>query len=89
MRKKTPRPLSVRRDVPDTHSTASAVEGISPDVPRSRGLLDGLLLRGGLMELRSERLADALAESLFHEAAGLTTFAARKTFGLHVGLSGR
>ena len=79
----------MRWDVPVTHSTASAVEGISPDVPRSRGLLDGLLLLGGLMELRSERLADTLAESLFHEAARLAAFAARETFGLHVGLSGR
>ena len=79
----------MRREVPVTHSTASAVEGISPTRMQLGRLLNDLLLLGGLVKLRSERLADALAESLFHEAAGLTTFAARKTFGLHVGLSGR
>ena len=41
------------------------------------------------MELGGECLADALAESLFQKLAGLATFAASKTFGLHFGLSGR
>ena len=66
-----------------------AVEGISPDVPQSRGLLDGLLLLSSLMKLGRQRLADALAESLFEEAAGVAALAADKAFGLHAGLSGR
>ena len=79
----------MRRDVPVTHSTASAVEGISPTRMQLGRLLNDLLLLGGLMELRGERLADALAESLFHEAAGLAAFATGETFRLHVGLPGR
>ena len=65
------------------------VEGISPNVPQSRGLLDGLLLLSGLMELGRQRLADALAERLFEKSAGVTAFAADKALGLHAGLSGR
>ena len=78
----------MRRDVPVTHSTASAVEGISPTRMQLGRLLNDLLLLGGLMELRSKRLAVALAESLFEKLAGFATFAARETFGLHVALSG-
>ena len=76
MRNKTPRPLSVRRDVPVTHSTASVVEGISPAAPQLCGLLNDLLLLDGLMKLSSERLADTLAESLFKKLACFATFAA-------------
>lgn len=41
------------------------------------------------MEFGSQRLTDALAESLFNEAAGVATFAADEAFGLHLGLASR
>lgn len=65
------------------------VEGITPNVPRSSGLLDCLLLLDVLVKLGRQRLTDALAECLFDEAAGVATFAAHEAFGLHAGLSGR
>lgn len=55
----------------------------------SRGLLLDDLLVGGLVELGSQRLVDALAESLLYELTGLAAFTADKAFGLHLGLSGR
>ena len=55
----------------------------------SRGLLLDDLLTGGLVELGSQRLVDAMAESLLHELTGLTAFTADKAFGLNAGLPGR
>lgn len=79
----------MHRDVRSHAQRPPLVEWISPNVPRSRGLLDGLLLLNALVELGRERLAGALAESLFDEAAGFAALAADKAFGLHVGLAGR
>ncbi len=79
----------MRRDFRSHAQRPPRVEGISPNVPRSSGLLDCLLLLNALVELGRERLAGALAESLFDEAARVATFAAHETFGLHVGLAGR
>ena len=73
----------MRRDVRSHAQRPPRVEGISPNVPRSGGLLDCLLLLNILVELGSKRLAGALAESLFDEAARLTALAANEAFGLH------
>ena len=79
----------MRRDVRSHAQRPPRVEGISPNVPRSRGLLDGLLLLGVLVKLGRERLTDTLAESLFNEAARVAAFTTHEAFGLHVGLAGR
>ena len=79
----------MRRDVRSHAQRPPCVEGISPNVPHSCGLLDCLLLLNDLVELGRECLAGALAESLFNEAARVATFAAHEAFGLHVGLAGR
>ena len=79
----------MRRDVRSHAQRPPQVDGSSPNVPRSRGLLDGLLLLSDLVNLGSQRLADALSESLFNEAAGVAALAADEPFGLHVGLAGR
>lgn len=65
------------------------VERISPAAPQLCGLVNDVLLWDHLMELSRERLFDFAAESFFHEATRLATFAADKAFGLHIGLSGR
>ena len=83
------RPLGVRRDFRSHAQRPPQVNGSSSVVPHSRGLLDGLLLLSDLVKLGSQRLADALAESLFDEAACVAAFAANETFGLHAGLAGR
>ena len=79
----------MRRDVRSHTQRPPRVEGISSSVPRSRGLLDGLLLLNALVKLGRQRLADTLAESLFDEAAGVAAFTAHEAFGLHAGLTGR
>ena len=83
------RPLGVRRDFRSHAQRPPQVNGSSSVVPHSRGLLGGLLLLSDLVKLSSQRLADALAESLFNEAAGVAAFAANETFGLHAGLACR
>ena len=82
------RPLNARRDFRSHAQRPPQVNGSSPVEPHSRGLLGGLLLLSDLVKLGSQRLADALAESLFNEAAGVAAFAANETFGLHAGLAG-
>ena len=78
----------MRRDVRSHAQRPPQVEGISPNVPRSRGLLDRLLLLNVLVEVGRQRLAGALAKSLFNEAARIAAFTAHESFGLHVGLAG-
>lgn len=58
-------------------------------MPRSRELLDGLLLVSRLVKLGGQRLADTLAEGFFNKAARVAAFTANEAFGLHAGLSGR
>ncbi len=79
----------MRRDFRSHAQRPPRVEGISPNVPHSCGLLDDLLLLGVLVKLGCQRLTDMLAESLFNEAARVATFASHEAFGLHVGLAGR
>ena len=79
----------MRRDFRSHAQRPPRVEGISPNVPHSCGLLDDLLLLGVLVKLGRQRLTDMLAESLFNEAARVATFASHESFGLHVGLAGR
>ena len=79
----------MRRNLRPHAQRPPQVDGISPKVPRSRGLLDGLLLLSDLVKLGSQRLTDVLAESLFNEAAGVAAFAANETLGLHAGLACR
>ena len=79
----------MRRDIRSHAQRPPRIEGISPNVPHSRGLLDGLLLLSDLVELGGQCFADPLTECLFDKAARLAAFAADKAFGLHVGLAGR
>ena len=79
----------MRRNLRPHAQRPPQVDGISPKVPRSRGLLDGLLLLRRLVELGRQRLVHTLAECLFDEAACVAAFAANETFGLHAGLACR
>ena len=79
----------MRRDVRSHAQRPPRVEGISPNVPHSCGLVDVLLLLDVLVKLGRHRLTDMLAECLFNEAARTTAFTAHESFGLHVGLAGR
>ena len=79
----------MRRNLRSHAQRPPQMEGISPKVPHSRGLLDGLWLLTLLMELGGECLVDALAESLLDKAARIAAFTAHETLGLHAGLAGR
>ena len=89
MRMKTQRPPSTRRKIPARARRPLLVSVVIAQPIPSRGLLLDDLLVSGLVELRRQRLVDAMAESLFQKLTGLTAFTAGEALGLDAGLSGR